>query len=567
MDRMTAHDVTWPEDEASDLIVSFQGVFHWQPAYRAGSDSRHLPLLVWLAHQIRPQLAISLGVGDGGAFFALCEAMQDLGGQAQCFGIDQWAGPDSSALPAIPAGIKQHAQDHHAGLAKLIHADPKAAADHFDLGGVDVLHVDLTRAPDLLEQIQSDWLTLMSDRGVIVLQHNPNALSEASADRLAVLCTQFPNLSLHEENGITVLLVGKTPPNSVVALCDPQSGQAIGMLRWFGAALAERQGHARALQKIAEMDIAAKADADALTALRQQHAELTAKLEQLEAREAAYIAQLAARDTALADLTRQSEAQQQQSAQTSAQLSDTQSALRDMTAAAEALRAQPDARAQAHETALAELQRAAEAREAAHIAQLAARDTALAKARQMADAAEKTHKKHEAQVSKLRHELRVLTKQAEAQLKTAASSATPAIASAQKAVPQDSPADTPAPASKSQAGSAVLGKGLLSGLRRRRSGLPSLRQQVQALQESAYFDSAWYATTYPDCGGQAKAAEHYLREGAFVGNDPGPNFSTTGYYQRNPDVAATQWTALGHYIFFGKAEGRSFEPLSTSDAS
>ena len=91
--------------------------------------------------------------------------------------------------------------------------------------------------------------------------------------------------------------------------------------------------------------------------------------------------------------------------------------------------------------------------------------------------------------------------------------------------------------------------------------IPSLRQQATALRQDPLFDSEWYAATYPDSGGADKAVEHYLREGAFVGNDPSPAFSTIGYYQRNPDVADSDWAALAHYIYHGKAERRKCEPF------
>ena len=693
MDRMTGHSLTPDIYKAGDLMTSLQGVMKWQPLYCSDSDPKYLPLLVWLVQQVRPQLTITLGVGDGGAFFALCEAMQDLEKPAQCFGIDQWAPTEGTVLPAIPAAMKQHAQDHHAGLAKLIHADPAGVVDHFDLGGIDMLFADLDRAPDLLEQIQSHWFALMSDQSVIVLQYYTDTLAAGLAETLSDLCNEFPNFNMPGENGLNVLVLCKTPPPPLAAMCDRQSDQAIGMLRWLGTALSERQGHARALRKIAEMEITVEANSEALAVFRQQQAVLQSRLDEAEAREAAYIVQLAARDTALADLTRKTEALEQEAGKTAVRLNDTQNALRDMTAAAEDLRAEKAELSRVHDRALAEhdaaltaaveaqhaaqaqlqemqseaeardashitqlaardtafadltrktealeqeagkttarlndtqnalrdmtaaaedlraekaelsrvhdralaehdaaltaaveaqyaaqarledVLRETKAREAAHITQLAARDAALAKAREITEAAEKTRRKLESTVTKLREELSVLTKQAEgrigaAQPQTAASATGQDTVGTTLASTHTNSAGTQSPGSTStipHAAPAARGNGVLSGLRLRRSGIPSLRQQVRALHDSDYFDSAWYAATYPDCGGPAKAAEHYLREGAFVGNDPSPRFSTTDYYQRNPDVAATKWSALGHYIFYGKAEGRCFEPPVASE--
>ena len=77
-----------------------------------------------------------------------------------------------------------------------------------------------------------------------------------------------------------------------------------------------------------------------------------------------------------------------------------------------------------------------------------------------------------------------------------------------------------------------------------------------SLERSPLFDTQWYARAYSDCGGPEGACAHYLRQGAFDGNDPGPDFDTNGYYAANPDVRAAGWPALAHYLLHGKREGR-----------
>lgn len=84
----------------------------------------------------------------------------------------------------------------------------------------------------------------------------------------------------------------------------------------------------------------------------------------------------------------------------------------------------------------------------------------------------------------------------------------------------------------------------------------SLRKQVMILETSELFDAHWYARHYPQCGGSAFAAIHYLRVGALKGYDPGPDFSTSDYYLANPDVAGARFPALAHYLLRGREEGR-----------
>lgn len=90
---------------------------------------------------------------------------------------------------------------------------------------------------------------------------------------------------------------------------------------------------------------------------------------------------------------------------------------------------------------------------------------------------------------------------------------------------------------------------------------PALARQVKMLEASDYFDAYWYFRRYPQCGSSTFAAIHYLQVGAFQRYDPGPDFSTSAYYQANPDVAATRCPALAHYLLRGRHEGRMLCPL------
>jgi hypothetical protein len=72
------------------------------------------------------------------------------------------------------------------------------------------------------------------------------------------------------------------------------------------------------------------------------------------------------------------------------------------------------------------------------------------------------------------------------------------------------------------------------------------------------FDADWYLRQYPDiAASKVDPVVHYLGYGASEGRDPGPGFSTRGYFVRNPDVGADGMNPLVHYLRYGKAEGRS----------
>jgi len=78
------------------------------------------------------------------------------------------------------------------------------------------------------------------------------------------------------------------------------------------------------------------------------------------------------------------------------------------------------------------------------------------------------------------------------------------------------------------------------------------------LENSIYFDKAWYLESYPDVAASGtNPALHYLLHGGSENRDPGPWFSTSQYLLNNPDVAAAGANALLHFLRHGEQEGRS----------
>lgn len=62
-----------------------------------------------------------------------------------------------------------------------------------------------------------------------------------------------------------------------------------------------------------------------------------------------------------------------------------------------------------------------------------------------------------------------------------------------------------------------------------------LKKDAETIRKSGYFDADWYRATYPDVDRLGMdPAEHYLRLGALMRRDPGPDFSTAFYFDTHP---------------------------------
>ncbi len=84
---------------------------------------------------------------------------------------------------------------------------------------------------------------------------------------------------------------------------------------------------------------------------------------------------------------------------------------------------------------------------------------------------------------------------------------------------------------------------------------------IKIINDSSFFDEEIYAAQYPDIAHSGMSpAEHYLRVGAFIGRDPGPEFDSVAYLSTYLDVTARRDNPLVHYEMHGRGEGRSPTP-------
>lgn len=72
-----------------------------------------------------------------------------------------------------------------------------------------------------------------------------------------------------------------------------------------------------------------------------------------------------------------------------------------------------------------------------------------------------------------------------------------------------------------------------------------------------YFDEKYYLREYLEVADhELSPLEHYIVIGWKIGYDPGPDFSTMGYLNANPDIVGSRQNPLMHFLQIGMAEGR-----------
>lgn len=91
-------------------------------------------------------------------------------------------------------------------------------------------------------------------------------------------------------------------------------------------------------------------------------------------------------------------------------------------------------------------------------------------------------------------------------------------------------------------------------------GWRDLQKLVTRVAKSPFYDAEWFRSEYPKLVSDGTNPIKYLVASEMTEIvSPGPNFSSIGYLEEYPDVAAAQVNPFYHYLLWGAAEGR--EPV------
>ncbi len=278
---------TSEDDIVSELVADFNPLKHpicLAPARRLTPFSgwhEHIPFAMFLVDLLRPTTLVELGTHYGDSYCAFCQAVAELHLNTRCYAVDTWQGdPHAGYYGAeVLADLRAHHDPLYGNFSTLIQSTFDAAAEHFEDGTIDLLHIDGFHSYEVVKHDFDTWLPKMSQRGVVLLHDINMRERDFGVWKLwAELIRHYRAFDFAHGHGLGVLGVGNCQSPAVQWLFQASESDAETLRKFFFHA-----GHAPAMQVLCRQ---LTAERERLSQdLARLHATIEAQLGELENKE------------------------------------------------------------------------------------------------------------------------------------------------------------------------------------------------------------------------------------------------------------------------------------------
>jgi chromosome segregation ATPase len=184
----------------------------WRPAYLESSQRlEHVPFAFWLVDALRPRVVVQIGTADATAYFAICQAVERLGLETDCFAVEGFTPRAQDEVKRAESARDYH-DAHYRTFSRWIPRSLERNSDQFSSGTVDLLVLSDSLSYDELARVVEEWRPRMSDQAVLLIDGTRSMSPQAAPPRIyRELRTEFAGFELPFGEGLGLVAMGSRP--------------------------------------------------------------------------------------------------------------------------------------------------------------------------------------------------------------------------------------------------------------------------------------------------------------------------------------------------------------------
>ena len=192
----------------------------WPPrlVHERSAWNEHIPFAGWIIETTRPEVFVELGTQTGVSYFAFCEGVLRLGLGTRCYAVDWWVGDEHSGLydEGLFRAVSEMNAQWYEPFSLLLRTTFDDAAERFDDGSIDLLHIDGLHTYEAISHDVETWLPKLSSRGLLLLHDTNERKKDFAVHRFfSELGNRYDTFEFLHGHGLGIVGVGEEQTQGV----------------------------------------------------------------------------------------------------------------------------------------------------------------------------------------------------------------------------------------------------------------------------------------------------------------------------------------------------------------